>query len=131
MYQAENMYTTDQVKSGLVTGTQWDTTMKWIKNSGKNVTDDSTAWGNYSNSPVSGHGVKQVTGYSDSWKAKNIYDLAGNTLEWTNEAFISNRITRGGFYTWSGSDYPAACRNVNPADNVLNNLSFRVVLYVM
>ncbi len=44
--KAEAMYNTSEVRSGLVTGTQWDTVVEWIKDSGKNVVD-SSAWGNY------------------------------------------------------------------------------------
>jgi hypothetical protein len=40
------VYNSETVKSGYITGIQWDTLMKWIENSGKNVVD-SRAWGNY------------------------------------------------------------------------------------
>jgi hypothetical protein len=79
-------YTT--VKTGLATGTQWDTVSKWIQNSGTLVTD-SRAWGNYQDSispaNISGYKNLQVSGYSECWKAKNIYDMAGNASEWINE----------------------------------------------
>ncbi|MDD2376523.1 MAG: hypothetical protein PHD15_04395 [Clostridia bacterium] len=97
--QSEAMYNTAEVKSGLVTGTQWDTVMRWISNnSGPSVTN-STTWGNHSNSVEPGHGSKQIAGYSEIWKAKNIYDLAGNTWEWTNEIYSSFRVFRGGAVT--------------------------------
>ncbi|MDD2376839.1 MAG: hypothetical protein PHD15_05295 [Clostridia bacterium] len=129
--QSEAMYNTAELKSGLVTGTQWDTVMKWVSNnSGPSVTD-STIWGNYSNSIVSGHGVKQVAGYSEIWKTKNIYDLAGNTYEWTNEIYSSNRVIRGGYYNDSGSGGPAAHRNYLDIANTYSFLSFRVVLYIL
>lgn len=135
---SENMaasygYDITKVKTGLVTGTQWDTTLEWIKNSGINVADSST-WGNYSNSlspaNVLGYGALQGSGYSEYWKAKNIYDLAGNTDEWTNEIYDSYRVIRGG----SDSNNSAAYRNYNT--NINNSptnakISFRQVLYVM
>lgn len=52
------MYTSSEVKSGIVTGKQWDTTMRWILNSGKSVTNSSN-WGNYSNA-VSPANVKWI-----------------------------------------------------------------------
>lgn len=43
--KSEEMYNTPEVKGGLVTGTQWDTVMKWIENSGLDVSWDSRSWG--------------------------------------------------------------------------------------
>jgi type II secretory pathway pseudopilin PulG len=111
---AESMYTSVKLKSGLVTGTMWDTTMKWVQNSGKSVTDSRT-WGNHvdSTSPanVSGFGAVQATGYSNNWEAKNIYDLAGNVREWTNEIYGSDRIDRGSHYGGSGVTIPVSYRS--------------------
>ena len=129
--KSEEMYSTSYVKSGLVTGAQWDTTMKWIGNSGKNVTTDSRAWGNYANSSGTVN-IAQKTGYSNNWKVKNIYDLAGNTYEWTNEKNSSDFIYRGGSYSTSGTDTPAAFRQSYIGATVANtDISFRVVLYVI
>ena len=48
---AESMYNTEAVKSGLITGTQWDVMINKIKDmdSSKSLTDSGT-WGNYANS---------------------------------------------------------------------------------
>ena len=54
------MKTKDNVKTGLITGTAWDTVMKWIANEKGDisvVTEDSTSWGYYSNSTL-GNGAK-------------------------------------------------------------------------
>jgi len=57
------------------------------------------------------YGSKQVTGFSEYWKANNIYDLAGNCYEWTREAYsTSSRAYRGGFYGNDGSSFPASGR---------------------
>ena len=102
-----------EVASGLLTGKSWDTVCKWLENSGIDV-NDSRTYGNYNDSQspadVDGYGNKQVTGYSEYWKVKNIYDLAGNTWEWTNEKDAINRIMRGGYYGASGSQYPVFYR---------------------
>ncbi len=129
--KAEAMYVTPEVKSGLVTGKQWDTTMEWIKDSGKNVIDSIT-WGNYSNSIEPGSGVRQVTGFNENWKANNIYDLAGNTYEWINEKYSTYHILRGGSYSDNGSTYSAASRiNGPPGSGGAGMISFRVVLYIL
>ena len=71
---------------------------------------DSSAWGNY-------NGIEKMTGSSEMYKANNIYDFAGNCLEFTQEVTdISYRISRGGKYDESGSALPASCRyGITPA----------------
>ena len=90
----------EYVQSEMVYGNQWDEVMRWLESTMfKDDTDkvdvDSSSWGNY-NTSSGGTEVKQVSGYSESWKANNIYDLAGNYLEWTQEANnTNNRVSRG------------------------------------
>ena len=46
--------------------------------------------------------------------ADNIYDFAGNCWEWTQEAYSPHyRVSRGGIYDDSGSNYPASYRRLN------------------
>ena len=87
------------VKSTMIYGIQWDATMEWLKKTifkddPSKVDEDSSSWGNYNNSSgnadIDGAGSKQDTGYSEYWKANNIYDLAGNCREWTQEANSTN-----------------------------------------
>ncbi|MDD4386800.1 MAG: SUMF1/EgtB/PvdO family nonheme iron enzyme, partial [Clostridia bacterium] len=135
---SENMaasysYDALKIKSGLVTGTEWDTAMKWIQNASISVTDSRT-WGNYSDSisPANvGNGNLQISGFSENWKAKNIYDLAGNTWEWTNEIYSSGRVIRGGSRYDIGSTNPAAYRSYDNTPNVIDNVGFRVGLYIL
>ena len=42
--------------------------------------------------------MNYTTGRSEYWKANNIYDLAGNTFEWTQEQVGTNSVYRGGDY---------------------------------
>lgn len=73
-----------------------------------------------------------TTGASDAFQAKHIFDLAGNLLEWTMEAYTSSasRLCRSGTYTRSGSGYPANFRMINSPTYVSNDLSFRIALYL-
>ena len=126
-------YDTSKVGTNLITGTQWDTALKWIQNSGKSVID-SRAWGNYTDSvsPSNvGNFMLQISGYSNYWKVKNIYDLAGNTFEWTNEIYSSYRVGRGGGYNYSGIDFPVAYRMGNSASSISHSMTFRPALYVL
>lgn len=135
-FYSEAMYNTSNVKSGLITGKQWDTTMKWIQNSGKNVTTNSTTWANYYNSAspanVAGCGNLQISGYSEMWKSKNIYDLAGNTFEWTSEIY-SNPILRGNIYGYYAGTITAAGSRINlfSSSFTLDYATFRPVLYIL
>ena len=123
--------TGSKVKTRMIWGLQWDTTCNWLDNSGFSITDSST-WGNYTNNTADGHGTKQNTGFSESWKANNIYDFAGNCWEFTQEANnTGRRAYRGGFYSYNGSGYPASSRfSCNPTDAVSNRGS-RPTLYLI
>ena len=92
-----------KVKTRMIWGLQWDATCNWLNSSGFSITNSST-WGNYSNNDATGHGSKQDTGFSESWKANNIYDFAGNCDEWTQEAYYTcYRAFRGGSYNDIGT----------------------------
>ena len=100
-----------KVKTRMIWGLQWDATCNWLASSGFSITDSST-WGNYQDNTADGHGSKQNTGYSENWKANNIYDFAGNCREFTQEAgYTSTRVDRGGNCNFDGSVDPASGRN--------------------
>ena len=121
-----------KVKTRMIWGLQWDATCNWLASSGFSITDSST-WGNYSNNTAGGHGSKQNTGYSESWKANNIYDFAGNCWEFIQEAGSAyGRAYRGGNFNYgTGSDSPASVRcNISPtsADSISGS---RPTLYLI
>ena len=122
-----------EVASGLLTGKSWDSVCKWLQNSGIDV-NDSRTYGNYrdSQSPanIDGYGKKQVTGYSEYWKVKNIYDLAGNTYEWINEVYSSYRVLRGGDFNVNGSGNPVSGRYYLGVSYASSDNSFRLQLYI-
>ena len=107
-----------KVKTRMIWGLQWDATCNWLSNSDPaySITDSST-WGNYSNNTATGHGSEQNTGFSESWKANNIYDFAGNCWEFTQESGGTvYRASRGGICYYDGSYSPASHRNnLNPS----------------
>ena len=131
----------DKVKTQMIWGCQWDVTMNWLISSGAKtsyeVNKDSSSWGNYYNASVkaddgtteikaSGKNQKLNTGKTTFTMANNIYDLAGNVGEWTQEAnFDYSRADRGRYYSDNGSVYPASDRVIDrPYKSSYDNLRF-------
>ena len=136
--------------SHLMYGIEWDSILNWLNGnaiissstSGQTKTmeladiqTNSSSWGNYNNSTgnaAANKGSKQTTGKSEYWKANNIYDLAGNVEEWTQEKWSAgtNRAERGGGYLGDGGGRPAACRYYVSTRDTDYDLGFRVSFYL-
>ena len=120
---------TNYAQSTMIYGNQWDKVMNWLIDTGakteEQVNTNSSSWGNYNSS-------EKTSGYNDYWSANNIYDLAGNYYEWTQEANHTYvRIIRGGNYKTLGSDRPASSRvDNNKPNSVIDPITTRVVLYL-
>ncbi len=72
-----------------------------------------------------------TTGASEDFKTKNIYDLAGNVYEWTNEAnSTTNRVVRGGGYGNNGTSIPASFREDCSPGDCYDSIGFRPALYI-
>ena len=135
---SENVVTTSAVQSGLITGKQWDTMLKFIESAGVNVDTDCTSWGNYNDKTgysingyyrtqhadvvyTNGSYTKSSNGYLllttgkfgevvSTGSPKNIYDVAGNVWEWSAETVAQ----KGGQYTAVGNKLlrGGSCNNV-------------------
>ncbi len=172
---AESMYKTNYVDSGLITGTQWDVMVNWVTNKDNSIISSSETFGNYPNvtpninlgrtshggyssnawyqdaftsewiintkrttALASRDGYIWTTGASDETRKKNLYDIAGNLCEWTEEVsfFGGNtntqaRVIRGGCFHQTSSKNPVCNRlsNYTIEDEDLDT-GFRVVLYM-
>ena len=152
---AESMYQTSSAQSSLMNSYAFDNILNWIQNSGEKTQQDiitnSTYWGNYSNSTVTGvtkyssdNGIYWVdttskskpngnrwilkTGNSEYSKVKNIYDLAGNLKEWTTETNLAKAVARGGSYYEAGNTVPAKER-YSLSDTNDYKIGYRAILY--
>ena len=108
------------------------------------VIDDSKSWGNYSNATFtytnssgstttknSGSSTRIPTGSTEYTKANNIYDLAGNVLDWTMEAcYTDGRVCRGGKYNNYGTTLSASLRNYNGPTTSTSSSGTRATLYI-
>ena len=120
-----------KVKTRMIWGLQWDATCKWLATSNFDITN-SSKWGNHKDNTANGAGSKQNTGYSESWKANNIYDFAGNCEEWTQEArYAGTRAYRGGDYDYSGSNCPASGRSYDNPNGPYGYVGCRPTLYLI
>ena len=118
-------------KTRMIWGLQWDATCNWLASSKFDITDSKT-WGNYRNNTANGHGSSQNTGYSESWKANNIYDFAGNYYEFAQEAYSDcGRPNRGGYYYYDGSSDPASDRFVALPTSTDSRIGTRPTLYLI
>ena len=138
----------ESLNSHLVYGIEWDSVLQWALGSQAiigsasgetktitidDVQKDSSSWGNYDNSTggaAANSGSKQPSGTNEYWKVNNIYDLAGNVWEWTQEKFSTGttvRAYRGGNYHDFGF-YPVAIRILVDESGAGNNIRVQVRL---
>lgn len=132
---ASTIENTEAVKSHLTFGAEYDSVLEWfIETKVKTlaeIAEDSTKWGNYANTENSPGKVVE-TGSREKWCANNIYDLAGNVYEWTQEQFEGGyRVVRGGNGETSDLRYTAAHRGYEHPSVFFNNkLGFRAALWI-
>ena len=97
----------DNIETRLIWGNQWDQVCRFINTRGEKVNiNNSDNYGNYDDLVWDNSMQAYVTGKNDNWITNNIYDLAGNCAEWTQEAqynsennqIYSYRVLRGGYY---------------------------------
>ena len=122
---ASQVATTRNLPTHLVTGSEYDTVLQWLIQSGaktlEEVTVDSQSWGNYSI-------TREKTGSNENYVANRIYDLAGNNLEWTQEEFGEDySVFRGGNY---GINAPVSHRSYGISAYPNGGCAVRAVLHV-
>ncbi|MEI3410829.1 MAG: hypothetical protein V8S04_02095 [Clostridia bacterium] len=119
-----------KVVSSMIWGSQYDAMLRWMVNSGiKNIT--STSPTDLSIGTTSRNATRK-TGTVSKDKLSNIYDLLGNSREWTQEAADTNpdyRVSRGGNYDYSSTPSNRASRSSLPTSTYSNDGS-RLTLYI-
>lgn len=148
---AQSMYKeNNQIESDLVSPIQWIHLMQWLSNSGLDI-QNSSKYGNFSNNSFRFTGLYSEdfgktylytenklkwenniiigTGASEQTKFNNIYDFAGNVMEYT-DGWVRARgyYSVGGYFDTLGNYgiYSPSLIGVTP----LERLGYRVVLYI-
>ena len=126
MYDTRPEYK-NYITTHLIYPQEWDTTLNWIIQTGAKtqaeVTQDSSSWGVYDT-------TIQKTGNSEITVANNIYDLAGNVAEITQElnGIDSKLSIRGGSYRNERKNYPASIREY--IGSAQNYMGYRICMMI-
>lgn len=135
---AATMENTEDVRSHLVFGAEYDSVLEWFIESKARtrceIVYDSTAWGNYDNTHDSPEDIV-ATGSNEDWCINNIYDFAGNVLEWTQERRKNiidseSMVFRGGYFDNDGDRHPVSCRESTCSGEGSYDIGFRAALYI-
>ena len=126
---AKTFINNENTKSALCSGIQWDKTMAFVngKQDGTGNTYDVTAYNSARHT-----GSKATSGQNEADRVCNIYDLAGNYIEYVAEKSSYDTVFpfvgRGGHYI---TPRQASYRNGNLYGDGNSFISYRFTLYVM
>ena len=125
------------VTSSMIWGSQWDQIMIWMKgieNEAKSsyYIINSLTMGNFGTSDDTDSSTSEpaLTGNSENYKVKNVFDLAGNVREWTLEgSYTSSRVFRGGYYENDSNNIGGGERPLGLPDFNYSRTGTRATLY--
>ena len=139
----------NNVKTSLIFGCLWDETLQWLVDTNNKTYGqiyESSSWGNYKDSTFeyqtsygtvetkeSNTSLRIPTGSTEYTKANNIYDLAGNVLEYTMERNdTTDRYWRGGYHVSASSSSNSAQGRISSATPASTGYSYgwRAYMYI-
>lgn len=125
MQYSNEMYKDNtDVKSNFLFGTQWDSILKWIEEENNSIIYEEQ-YGNYTGTLIN-------SGQNTEYRVNNIYDLAGNLREWTQEfqSWELARIVRGSCYMKNDNSNKMVTREFLRSTVKDSTLGFRVSLTI-
>ena len=121
------------IRSHLPFGAEYDSVLEWLVQSGDKsyaeVAKDSSNWGNIGYCGLTKPKVFN-TGKSSTWKANNIYDLAGNVMEWTQETDPDGNYTLRGQVCCNKWERACAAQRYSSNHQKKHNVGFRIALFL-
>ena len=118
LYSLCKTYNTSSVKSSMIWGSQYDAMLIWMGNDATNF-----------NTNNRNNDAQRRTGYSSTDEIRNVYDLVGNSYEWTLEAGDTiSRVIRGDFYLFGSSP---SIRAFNRPTSTNSTSGSRLTLYIV
>lgn len=124
---SRNMYTSSKFTSDLINSYAWDTAIVFIQTFSEDT--------NYAKQTRLQSTLAKTGEASDGTNKDvkcNIYDMAGNTLEWSTETQTDDTyycVSRGGVYNTTGK-YVEYRSYQGSATSAYNDLSFRLIAYI-
>lgn len=124
---SRNMYTSSKFTSDLINSYAWDTAIVFIQTFSEDT--------NYAKQTRLQSTLAKTGEASDGTNKDvkcNIYDMAGNTLEWSTETQTDDTyycVSRGGVYNTTGK-YVEYRSYQGSATSAYNDLSFRLIVYI-
>ena len=95
----------------MIWGSQYDAMMRWMQDNGVDVTETPTDTPSATLQNAVRNTGEITGGEGNKDVINNVYDILGNRLEWTQEAYSTRiRVLRGGVY---GYDYSPSVRFVS------------------
>ena len=126
LYARQKLYSTSSVQGSMIWGSQWDSMMRWMQSNKIDVTSATPK--DAATGITTSKNTTRVTGSASKDKLSNIYDLLGNSYEWTLEADDTLfRVYRGGYYY--GSNSPKL-RISSVPNNTMSDSGSRLALYL-
>ena len=122
----DDIYMYSDVVTTLCYGVQWDAAISYIGEKYPDYAKESSGKGNYnSNSILS-------AGSSKDYGLRNIYDMAGNAIEWTMESYNKgSKSCRGSSYKNDGNQYPSSTRASLAPSLVNETVGFRITMFIV
>ena len=122
LYSYQKAYSTDSVQGSMIWGSQYNAMMTWMGNEANKEAN-------------SKKNTDRRTGTKETDKINNVYDLRGNSIEWTLEVRIYSeseggyRVPRGGSYHNSTSK-PSHHYGTFPSGGTHKYMGSRLALYI-
>ena len=121
LYAREKNFSTNYVQGSMIWGSQYDAMMNWMLENSINVASPTPIPGAIKNED-------RTTGTEEADKLNNVYDLLGNSCEFSLDAYNTNGRAR-----WGGNSYISnspSTRSYDNSNGTFSRYSSRLTFYI-